>query len=421
MAIKRYYASADNTITNAFQSNLKTRGTGSNMGLSDILEVYSIYGQESSGSQELSRVLIQFDLSGSANTIGSDADNGKLTLSNKASCTFAGTTDLASDNSTDDGSADLIVRNADGTSVTFETDDSKTETQSTATLIGTSGVSTTAKAAQSLHVAFAAAIAAGTLKMTLTPSTYTDETEIELTQKKRGSAGNTTVTIPDNIIANGTEGDGSSVTTSAFTNGADGANFYLRMFNAPHGQTLPKDAILVVEGLQTDWNEGRGLDMEEFSDLSNGDGSSNWEYANSGNGPATAATATIAFTDACVVDQTIIIISTDGTSRTYTAKGSTTAGSLQFINTNAATAATALASCINNAAGHTSSKITVVDDGAGTLTLTQVTLGLSGDTTITSTLSNVTVSGFSGGFDTDAGRIAWARQGGNFHQSPRLT
>ena len=421
MAIKRYYASADNTITNAFQGNLTTRATGANMGFSDILEVYSIYGQESSGSQELSRVLIQFDLSGSANTIGSDADNGKLKLSNKASCTFAGTTDLVSDNSTDDGTADLIVRNADGTSVTFETDDSKTETQSTATLIGTSGVSTTAKAAQSLHVAFAAAIAAGTLKMTLTPSAYTDETEIELTQKKRGSAGNTTVTIPDNIIANAAEGDGSSVTTSAFTNGADGANFYLRMFNAPHGQTLPKDAILVVEGLQADWNEGHGLDMEEFSDLSNGDGSSNWEYANSGNGPATAATATITFTDACVVDQTIIIISTDGTSKTYTAKGSTTAGSLQFINTNAVTAATALASCINNAAGHTSSKITVVDDGAGTLTLTQATLGLSGDTTITSGLSNVTVSGFSGGFNAGSGRVAWARQGGNFHQSPSFT
>ena len=52
MAIKRYYASADNTITNAFQSNLRTRGTGSNMGFSDILEVFSIYGQASSGSQE---------------------------------------------------------------------------------------------------------------------------------------------------------------------------------------------------------------------------------------------------------------------------------------------------------------------------------------------------------------------------------
>ena len=44
MAIKRYYASKDNTITNAFEENLKTRATDANMGASDILEVFSIYG-----------------------------------------------------------------------------------------------------------------------------------------------------------------------------------------------------------------------------------------------------------------------------------------------------------------------------------------------------------------------------------------
>lgn len=64
MAIKRYFASKDNTITNAFKSNLTTRGTGSNMGQADILEIFSIYGQASSSSglsSELSRVLIEFD------------------------------------------------------------------------------------------------------------------------------------------------------------------------------------------------------------------------------------------------------------------------------------------------------------------------------------------------------------------------
>ena len=37
MAIKRFYAEQDNTITNAFKPNLTTRATGSNMGASDIL------------------------------------------------------------------------------------------------------------------------------------------------------------------------------------------------------------------------------------------------------------------------------------------------------------------------------------------------------------------------------------------------
>ena len=50
MAIKKYIAEKDNTITNAFESNLSTRGTGSNMGASDILEVFSIYGGVSEGS-----------------------------------------------------------------------------------------------------------------------------------------------------------------------------------------------------------------------------------------------------------------------------------------------------------------------------------------------------------------------------------
>ena len=61
--IRKFYATKDNTITNAFEENLVTRGTGSNMGASDILEVFSIYSQANSSSIEKSRVLIEFDIS----------------------------------------------------------------------------------------------------------------------------------------------------------------------------------------------------------------------------------------------------------------------------------------------------------------------------------------------------------------------
>lgn len=61
MAIKRFFATKDNTITNAFKDGLTTRGTGSNMGAADVMEVFSIYGQASSASSELSRALVQFD------------------------------------------------------------------------------------------------------------------------------------------------------------------------------------------------------------------------------------------------------------------------------------------------------------------------------------------------------------------------
>jgi hypothetical protein len=60
MSIKRYTANADNSITNAFKSNLITRGTGSNMGASDVLEVFHIYGQETSASVEDQRILVEF-------------------------------------------------------------------------------------------------------------------------------------------------------------------------------------------------------------------------------------------------------------------------------------------------------------------------------------------------------------------------
>ena len=43
MAIRRYTAIADTTITNAYKANLTTRGTDANMGQSDILEVFSIH------------------------------------------------------------------------------------------------------------------------------------------------------------------------------------------------------------------------------------------------------------------------------------------------------------------------------------------------------------------------------------------
>lgn len=80
MGIKRYTAIHDNTLTNAYQSDLETRGTGSNMGLADSLEVFSIYGQESSSSYEISRVIAQFPVltADATTTIQADRSSGIL-------------------------------------------------------------------------------------------------------------------------------------------------------------------------------------------------------------------------------------------------------------------------------------------------------------------------------------------------------
>ena len=74
MAVKKYIADRDTTITDAYRSNLRCRGTGSNMGAADILEVFSIYGQAASGSVERCRSLVKFPV----NTMVTDRDNGDL-------------------------------------------------------------------------------------------------------------------------------------------------------------------------------------------------------------------------------------------------------------------------------------------------------------------------------------------------------
>jgi len=81
MALKHYTASADTTIVNAYKSNLSTRATGSNTGMADISEVYSVYGRQSTSSQELSRILTKFPVT----DISSDRTAGKIPASGSVS------------------------------------------------------------------------------------------------------------------------------------------------------------------------------------------------------------------------------------------------------------------------------------------------------------------------------------------------
>ena len=249
MAIKRYYAKLDNTITNAFEENLSTRGTGSNMGASDILEVFSIYGQDSGSSglsTELSRVLIKFNCTASTDSVKADRDAGAIPASgsvnfflrlynaehgqtlpksytmdvsaisgswtegtgldmelykdkgasnwvNSQTNQVAATMRFQVDQNLSGNGASFTLINTDGTSVTFTTDSSKTETQSTATLIGTSLDGSLTKAVTSVHNALSAAITAGTLKMSMTSlsDALSDSGFITLTQNVGGVAGNT--------------------------------------------------------------------------------------------------------------------------------------------------------------------------------------------------------------------------------------
>ena len=78
MTIKRY--NSDNTIVNALKENLSSRGTKANLGASDILEIFSIFGQANTSSLEQARILVQFPI----NEISSDRDSNIIPASGSA-------------------------------------------------------------------------------------------------------------------------------------------------------------------------------------------------------------------------------------------------------------------------------------------------------------------------------------------------
>ena len=288
--IRRYFATKDNTITNAFQEDLSTRGTGSNMGASDILEVFSIRGQATSGSTELSRVLIQFN-----------------------------TTEIATDRTNGD------------------------------------------------------------------------------------------------IPASGS------------------VKFFLKMYDAPNNQPTPRDYKISIHPVSASWEEGYGLDMEGYSDLTDDEVGSNWINANN---TFSAASTTISVADGDAASgmtekESITIMSTDRTSKTYVIvdgdKTSVSTGTVlsEDSDTGASTAGASLVggiavnidltgtpdtqntflvqlkSAMENSNGH-GSKITVSSvpgqaDGSQSITLTQASNGFGGNTVITTDISQLTTPTFTGG------------------------
>lgn len=57
-------------------------------------------------------------------------------------------------------------------------------------------------------------------------------------------------------------------------------NFVLKLFNAAHSETTPEDFSISVHPVSSSWDEGTGLDMEEYSD----EGASNWNSSSVGSG-----------------------------------------------------------------------------------------------------------------------------------------
>jgi|TARA_R110000824_G_scaffold224602_5_gene412276 hypothetical protein len=286
MPIKKYIANADNTITDAYNNNLSTRATGSNMGAADVAEVFHIYGQQSSASQEYSRALYDFPIT----------------------------------------------------------------------------------------------------------SISTDRT-----------AG----TVP----ASGT------------------VSFYLRLFNTPHASTIPRDATYTILPVSRSWEEGYGLDMESYSNLTYEGTGSNWDQANSTFVQATASLTTIATANTGMNNLVMVLSGTDGTSYTTTCDTSVNIGAADATTigladmNSAAKLAQAIYYSLTSALAADTVPISASWDGSSAVVnLYQTSHGQYGNTHINGALVDGTnyVTGTVGSgsvisFYSGSQFTAWTNAGGDYH------
>ena len=105
----------------------------------------------------------------------------------------------------------------------------------------------------------------------------------------------------------------------------------------------------------------------------------------------TFGTSTITISDNPAADGTLVIVSTDGTSKTYTAAAAEACPSFNRLDPSGS-----LATCINSASVGHGGKITAVAS-SGQIVLTQDEPGPDGNTTMTDGLTNVVAGSFTGG------------------------
>jgi hypothetical protein len=249
MTIKRYTATLDNTITNAYKENLTTRGTQANMGASDVLEVFRIYNQVGSVKAKANLYISashgiavnnsqQIELSSSDTLYTFIASNaaavGKFDASGTRSAVLSNISDIINTSASADFAAvvegtyvKISAANSGSTGNTFTLSSSLSNSSPTTATLFTGGEDNSENA-RTLIQFDTAAIAADRLA--------------------------------EDIPASGS------------------VDFYLRVHNAPHGQTLPKDYNLTVHAVSRSWEEGYGLDMEGYKDAD----ASNWISSSQG-------------------------------------------------------------------------------------------------------------------------------------------
>jgi len=142
------------------------------------------------------------------------------------------------------------------------------------------------------------------------------------------------------------------------------------------------------------------------------------EFGSSASGTRAAASVTLTFSNSPAADETITLISADGTTKTYTCKASADLANNQFSRAGSVHGADSLKAAIEHVNGH-NGKI-LVSISSATLTLTQEIIGGEGNTTITNNLSNVAASpnaNFTGGI-TGPVPYSYSTKGARIRKNP---
>lgn len=205
-------------------------------------------------------------------------------------------------------------------------------------------------------------------------------------------------------------------------------NFYLRLYEAQHSRTIPKDFKIVVQAVSNDWEEGDGLDLTAYKDITRDHTGSNWINATGDIKGATATVTALSKTAGQANTRTLVVTDIAGNSVTFAIDNSlstSTATKIAFSGaaSDATTFATRIAAAINAANSAGTLNVTAESSDA-TVTLTQTTKGHAGNENSSLDISGTAISdscvtvASSGGYHFSGGAGRWKNVGGDYHSDP---
>tara|TARA_R110000824_G_scaffold315257_3_gene502373 strand:+ start:2697 stop:4583 length:1887 start_codon:yes stop_codon:yes gene_type:complete len=195
-------------------------------------------------------------------------------------------------------------------------------------------------------------------------------------------------------------------------------SFHLKMYNAKHTSTLPTNFKMAVSAVSSSWQEGFGLDMVNYTDKTYGLTGSTWTVASSVQAAASSSMVVHTSTASNLAAKTFTLTNSTGSSLTFTidATASFNAYASPIIGISGDSSAATFAQRLSSSITQGMSGSVTVGLAIATLTITQTTKGVEGNTTVATNITQdgslITIGNFAGGSGN------WDTEGGDYHAEP---